>query len=468
LDQVLQFRVFDGDGNTVADTDENGLTDQARPIADLRNRLQSLWPPHALTTTEKDWVITAVKSIVGRTAVVPLPPPPETKLDVVQRIWQQTLPHRELVISGGKVDTRVKGDPTRIYNAAEMSDGERVIFYLIGQCLAVRPNSVIVIDEPELHLHKSIQAKLFDEIESYRNDCMFVYLTHDLDFASSRVNAKKIWLKSYDGTTWDWDVVPESDAIPEGVLLSILGSRKPIIFIEGDRSSWDYFLFTHLYPGYTVAPAGNGDLVLHATRSFARMTHLHTLACYGIIDRDYRSDERIEYLKTLNVHALEISEIENLLLAEEVLRAIAVHLRRASDADSLIEKFKSIVLTDMESEKERLVSSLAASEIETMFKNFNNKALGEQGLIDSLNDTVISINVQQVYASAETKVTTVLANRDYRGAIKLYNNKGLLAKAAQMFGMKNNLFQSFIRDLIIDPEVTDAVAAMKSYIPRLP
>lgn len=75
-----------------------------------------------------------------------------------------------------------------------MSDGERVIFYLIGQCLAAPENGIIVIDEPELHLHKSIQIPLWSEIEKLRNDCLFVYLTHDVDFASAKENSKKYGL----------------------------------------------------------------------------------------------------------------------------------------------------------------------------------------------------------------------------------------------------------------------------------
>src|SRR5688500_17911129 len=38
----------------------------------------------------------------------------------------------------------------------------------------------------ELHLHRALQAPLWDEIEAERADCLFVYLTHDLDFAASR------------------------------------------------------------------------------------------------------------------------------------------------------------------------------------------------------------------------------------------------------------------------------------------
>jgi len=67
VNNVLHFRIFDGDGKVVVDTDEKRLTEQARQIEDLRKQLKSLWPPHELTTSDKGRVVTAVTSIVGHT-----------------------------------------------------------------------------------------------------------------------------------------------------------------------------------------------------------------------------------------------------------------------------------------------------------------------------------------------------------------------------------------------------------------
>jgi formate dehydrogenase beta subunit len=65
VDEVLHFRIFDGDGTMVVDIDEKGLPEYAQAIEDLRKRLESLWPPHELVRGEKARVIAAVKSIVG-------------------------------------------------------------------------------------------------------------------------------------------------------------------------------------------------------------------------------------------------------------------------------------------------------------------------------------------------------------------------------------------------------------------
>jgi hypothetical protein len=67
VDQVLHFRIFDGDAKMVVDTDEKRLTDRVLPIEALRNQLASLWSRHELTRSEKGRVITAVTKIVGHT-----------------------------------------------------------------------------------------------------------------------------------------------------------------------------------------------------------------------------------------------------------------------------------------------------------------------------------------------------------------------------------------------------------------
>lgn len=131
-------------------------------------------------------------------------------LDDVIDIWNSLIEHRELYCdnSGNLKIKYSKGDQTKEYPAFRMSDGEREIFYVVGRVLLSKPSSLIIIDEPELHLHKAILNKLWDILEVKRNDCQFIYLTHDIDFASSRI-AQKLWLKSYTSDILeDWELEP--------------------------------------------------------------------------------------------------------------------------------------------------------------------------------------------------------------------------------------------------------------------
>jgi hypothetical protein len=85
--------------------------------------------------------------------------PQETRLDIVKEIWETVLPTRELVVDGARIEARGRGK-TAAYHAKEMSDGERGIFYLIAEALSVPKDGVFIVDEPELHLHRAVQARL--------------------------------------------------------------------------------------------------------------------------------------------------------------------------------------------------------------------------------------------------------------------------------------------------------------------
>ena len=121
------------------------------------------------------------------------------------------------------------------YAASELSDGERVMLYLIGQSLLAEADSVLIIDEPELHIHKAILSLLWDEIERARHDIYIVYITHDLEFAASRGSAKVLAVEEFDFHDLRWQIVEPTDNadLPEPTLLKILGSRKSILFTEG-------------------------------------------------------------------------------------------------------------------------------------------------------------------------------------------------------------------------------------------
>jgi hypothetical protein len=391
-------------------------------------------------------------------------PPPESKLDITKRIWEEVLPHRELIIGGGKIETRIKGSSASTYNASKMSDGERVIFYLIGQSLSAPAGGILVVDEPELHLHESIQSILWDKIEAERPDCLFVYLTHNLEFAASRTTATKICLRAYDGETWDWYEVPKETNIPEEMLLEIIGSRKPIIFTEGDRGSLDFFVYQKVYPKFTIVPSGGCEIVIHATRSFSTLNSLHRLTCNGIIDQDFRDSAEVAYLQGIGIHVLGYSELENVFLTEEVLDYVATKLLK-DDFPVLFDKVKAVIFGEMDRNKERLISSITVAKVEKKLKDFDASATGEINLIAAFNNLISPIDVSAIYQSTKDEVEHILSSRNYTEAIKIYSNKGLLAQVASIFGFKTNELMDYIQRLLSNKEGEALITIISSKLP---
>lgn len=95
-------------------------------------------------------------------------------------------------------------------------------------------------------------------------------------FAAMHKNADKFWIQKYDGHNWNFEKI-EDDNLPEELLLDILGSRNNVLFVEGEKSSFDTQLYTSIYPKYYIVPCGSCTQVIERTKAFNNNPNLHNL-----------------------------------------------------------------------------------------------------------------------------------------------------------------------------------------------
>ena len=387
--------------------------------------------------------------------------PPITKIDRVKELWETILPHRELVIGGLRIQTRVRGYEDKIYNSSEMSDGERVVFYLIGQCLAAPRDGIIVIDEPELHLHKSIQAPLWNAVEKLRDDCLFVYLTHDVDFAATKESAKRVWLKSFDGQKWDWELINEDENLPDDLLIEVLGSRKPVIFVEGENGSFDVSLYRELLSNFLVLPRGSCTQVIQSVKALKANPQLHHLNVYGIIDRDRRVPAEIAKLEQDSIYVLEVAEVENLFCTKEVLEIVSNRLARDPVTD-----FQTVARTifgRLQNELDHQVSLRVSNEVKFLLNMFDATQTGSTNINTALQNLVSNIDVNQIYSDINTLYTNVLQNNDYRQLLALYNRKSLSSQVSNSLGLAHGSLPEAVIRLVRGDCKESITNAMKPY-----
>ena len=373
---------------------------------------------------------------------------PFTKLDKIKKIWEFVLPHRKLVIKAGSIETYPIENKGNVYNSAEMSDGERVVFYLIGEVVSVKNNSIVVIDEPEMHIHKAITKILWDKIEQERPDCTFIYLTHDIDFASSRFGARKIWAKSFDGTSWDYEILDDYQELPEQLYLEILGSRKPILFIEGDVSSIDYRILQLVFTEHTTKPVGSCDKVLQTTKIFNDQSGFHNIDSFGLIDRDRRTKEEIDHIKTPNIWVASVSEVENFLLLEEIVKVVAKSMMK--DPDAVFSTVKENVISFFKSQLAKQALEHTISRIERIFRTVtDNSAVKEFNELESnLNEFWNKQDFEGIYSEIKSNFDTIVQTENYDKILESFNNKGLInnSKVAVLCDIspKNNAYLNYI------------------------
>ena len=181
---------------------------------------------------------------------------PKTKLDITVKKWQEVFPKNKVLRENGKLMFSTEGYEDK-YPLMGLSDGEKSVLYYIGAVLYAMPDAAILVDDPETFIHSSIMRTLWNVLEQMRPDCTFIYNTHDVDFASSRIDNQCVWVKEFDpeAVAWDYEVMTSSRDL-DAALLDLLGSRKPVLFIEGDDK---HSIDSRLYPliSWTVTAAVN-------------------------------------------------------------------------------------------------------------------------------------------------------------------------------------------------------------------
>lgn len=352
---------------------------------------------------------------------------PRTRLDSVVKVWQEVFPKNKVLRENGKLMFSNDAADDK-FTAVRLSDGEKAVLYHIAAVLYAMPDAVIIVDDPEIFIHHSIMLTLWNVIEEMRPDCTFIYNTHDVEFASSRVDNKCIWVKSFDpqARTWDYEVATSSRNLDDAIYYDILGSRKPVLFIEGDEEhSIDSKLYPLIFPDHVVKPLGSCNKVIEVVRSFGDMHKFHHIDSRGIVDRDRRTDQEVAYLRKKNILVPDVAEVENMFLLEAVVRGVARYKHRSEAAvmervkDRVINTFDSMLRQQALQHVRHRVKHDVEVRIDMRFRSIN--AL-EEHMLDLVNE----LNPRGAYEDTCRRFRALVQQRDYAGILRVFNHKPLM------------------------------------------
>lgn len=389
----------------------------------------------------------------------PKPPVPITPKDKLLDVWSTIFPQRTLILEDCQFFANLDADK---YAATEMSDGERAVLYLASQVLCVPENKILIIDEPEVHLHRSIMNSLWTKLEKMRPDCLFIYITHDTQFAAAHMNCDKFWVKSYDGKIWEYEKL-EKTGLPEDLLLNVLGSRKKVIFVEGDPSSWDTQLYSIYYSNYLIVPCGSCLQVVNRTKAFNACKYIHEYEAYGIIDRDFRSPYEINKYKSEGIYTLDVAEVENLFIVEELIRYVAKRIGK--NDDEIFQKVEHFVIdTKFKNLINRQVCESVSAEIKYRMSVANISDDSEENIKSSLKKSFEEIDFECIKKDKETFFSNALDSRDYAVIIGAFNHKGLSKGIEKQVGL--NDYCKCVVEMFSGACKDDIALILKKYLPK--
>ena len=233
------------------------------------------------------------------------------------------------------------------YNIAQMSDGERNAAIIGAYMLTVDPGTVLLIDEPEQHLHPSIVVPFLSTLFTQRDDCIFIVSTHELALPVAIPSASVLMVRSCEwcgeeANAWDIDLLKPDDDLPEDLRIAVLGSRSKVLFVEGTEASRDLPIYNALFPDISVVAKGDSTDVIRAVEGVRGSQDLHRVEAFGLIDNDGRTPEDICSLSERGVFALDVYSVESLYYNTDSLDAVACWQAQTFDKDK--EKLKDRAL----------------------------------------------------------------------------------------------------------------------------
>lgn len=373
---------------------------------------------------------------------------PPTKLDKLKTIWEKIFPGNKIVTTAGTLMfSTIAGED--LIAAESLSQGEMAVLYYVAGVLYAMQNAVIFIDAPSLFLHPTILNALWNSIETLRPDCTFVYNSVDVEFVSSRSRNVILWVKSFEASKnlWDYEVITPGE-IREDIFIELVGSRKPVLFIEGDQThSIDSKLYPLVFPDFTVKPLGSCDKVIETTRSFNGLTNMHHLESHGIVDRDRRTPQEVSYLRKKSIMVPEVAEVENFFLLEDVVKTMAK--LRGKNPEQIISKVKKRAFAIFGQRLQQQVLEHVRHRIKReVDAKIDAKFPCITALETHLRQLINILNPRKQYNEMLRNFHGIVERKDYTSLLRVFNHKPLVSECElpSMLGYKNK--EEYVKGVI--------------------
>ena len=376
-------------------------------------------------------------------------------LDRVEQIWNQIFPE---ITFYPEPDDRVlevvrNGDK---YSINGLSDGERCVLFYIGNVLLAPENSYIVVDEPETFLNGAVYNELWDLLISERPDCQFIFASHNMDFVQSRTNATYIWCNKFEAPyDFDYEQLEESPEFPLSILAEVSGTRKPILFCEGTKTSIDYQIYSKLFSEFCfVKPVQGHKQVIQHTKAYNNLQLLHGNTAYGIIDNDWMNKSSIQEQKEQNIFVLPFNEVEMMLVDEAVVKS-CLHFDDDKEKQQKFENFQQSIIESCKEKKDKIISLALKKRLDEFLEGncIQNNKPSKEDVEEFLKSLVDEFHASSTVDNITSIVEASLNSSDFSAILKICNLKNEIINHRGNTKIVQNFKDKALRRIALDNDL---------------
>ena len=372
----------------------------------------------------------------------------------LEKIWNKIKPEISFEIDPIKIIVNVEKNGSK-YSINGLSDGERCILFYIGSVLLAPENSYIVVDEPETFLNAAVYNELWDLLISERHDCQFIFASHNMDFVQSRTNATYIWCKKFEAPyDFDYEQLEESQELPLSLLAEVSGTRKPILFCEGTKTSIDYQIYSKLFSEFCfVKPVQGHKQVIQYTKAYNKLKKSYGNKAYGIIDYDWMDEARIQSYKKKNIFVLPFNEIEMLLIDEEIVNSVLSD--DEEDKKQKINKLRDTVIGLCITNKDKIIRIALKKKLDEfmeghLIKNSQPAEAEAQIFLENLSK---EFDVTSKLGIITKIVEDSIASSDFSKSLKICNLKNEIIESKEIKEIVSNFKEKALSSIAMNNDL---------------
>ena len=315
--------------------------------------------------------------------------------------------------------------------------------------------TLLIIDEPERHLHRSIISPLLGQLFERRPDCGFVISTHDHDLPLGHPEARTLLLRScnfdeHSRLSWEADELPGGAPIDDVLKRDLLGARRKILFVEGTESSLDKPLYSLLFPMVSVIPKGDCHEVERAVVGARSTEGLLWLRAFGITDSDGLDMNQIAVKRCRGTYSLPYYSVEAIYFHPYVIRKIASGQAAVTgdDVSLLAECAISAGVAAIKDHTGRL-SQKAAKKI--IRKSILEQIPNDDDLLAG-RDVEIANNSSVIFEARKRELDTAVAEGNWEAILKAcpVRESGALGEISKALRLKRHDYQRAVRHLLAE------------------
>lgn len=220
----------------------------------------------------------------------------------------------------------------------DLSSGEKEVFFILSFFIRHSiTDSVIVIDEPDLHLHPELARRLVDLMRIIKPGNQIWCATHSAELIDEAGRERTFFLRiSEDRQKCICRPATEDGAETE-ILRDLfgysgyVGISKKVVFTEGEAASADRKTFSQVLPSLSekirIIPVGGHQNLYRINRAVLSLLESDFARCqfFLIRDRDYSSEVALLKYRQLapgRLFVLSRYHIENYLLDDELIASV--------------------------------------------------------------------------------------------------------------------------------------------------